>query len=51
MAAKKLGDTARLYSKFIARLKVLGCVLCPTCYCYMPPTHQCADTSDLRKAA
>ena len=27
------------HAALIARLKALGCVFCPLCYCYMPPEH------------
>ncbi len=52
MATRKvirLGETAKLYNHLIKRLKVLGCVFCPTCYAYMMPDHQHVEA--LRKAA
>ena len=50
------GAFRTIYTAFIAGLKAQGCMLCRTCYCYMPPEHQCPVTALLeaeqpRKAA
>lgn len=55
MAGRK-GSTKReafgpLYRSFIARLKALGCVFCPTCYAYLPAEHAHVDAVELRKVA
>lgn len=53
MARVKVSTFGTLYKGYIARLKSLGCVLCPGCYCYMPSDHACARTAvePLGKAA
>lgn len=33
-----------LYKGFIARLRALGCVFCPTCYAYVTPEHNHIQT-------
>lgn len=58
LESRKLGDTAKLYGRFITRLKALGCVRCPSCGDYVYPehlSHACAGsltvTADRRLAA
>lgn len=31
----------KIHREYIARLKKLGAVFCPTCFAYLAPTHDC----------
>jgi hypothetical protein len=37
--SKKRSAFGPVYRSYIARLKELGCVLCPTCNAYLSPEH------------